>query len=703
MKNIVTLVRSEFARLTSSKMATISLLALMIVPVIYGGLYLWGNKDPYNNLGGVPAAIVVADDGATVDGKKVNYGADAAKELLDSGTFGFKEVSASEAEAGVANGTYDFSIGFPATFSSDLASAADPEPTPARLKLVTSDTNSYLSTTLATKAAEEVRVSVAKEVGDKAAKALLDGVSDLRDGLVDAKKGAAKLADGSSTLADGALTLKTGTAKLATGASDLSSGLATLDAGAAALPASASKLNDGAQQVADGASSASAGATNLSTGAKTLSSGAKSLASGASAATAGAKQLATGANALTTPTGQAAQLAPAVRAQLVAAFAASDIPQATQDEILGEMTSLNALTAGIDAGANELSDGASDLSSGLGKLTTGANQLSTGATKLSTGAKSLASGTSTLASGAAQVADGTQTLASKAPALASGAHAAATGASTLSDGAADAASGATKLSTGADKIEAGATKLTNKLSDGIEDVKATTATQRAEAATDISDPVDVAATALTKAQNYGAGLAPFFLSLSSWIGIYALFLLVRPLSRRALSTGRRPIRTMLAGWATPAALGAVQMIALFALVAFVLNLQIALPVGLLFFMMFTAIVYAAIVLALNALLGSVGQFLGLVLMVIQLVTAGGTFPWQTLPGPLATLHRILPMSHAVDGMRYLIYGGDLSGLGAAVTPMLLWLVGSLLVATYAASKQGKFRTLRELRPSPIGS
>ena len=35
------LVRAEFARLTSSRIGIASLVALMTVPLVYGGLYLW--------------------------------------------------------------------------------------------------------------------------------------------------------------------------------------------------------------------------------------------------------------------------------------------------------------------------------------------------------------------------------------------------------------------------------------------------------------------------------------------------------------------------------------------------------------------------------------------------------------------------------------------------------------------------------------
>ncbi|WP_205895766.1 YhgE/Pip family protein, partial [Pseudomonas viridiflava] len=75
-------------------------------------------------------------------------------------------------------------------------------------------------------------------------------------------------------------------------------------------------------------------------------------------------------------------------------------------------------------------------------------------------------------------------------------------------------------------------------------------------------------------------------------------------------------------------------------------------------MVLASATFAAIIMALNVLLGSVGQFLGLVLMLVQLVTAGGTFPWQTLPGPLAALHFALPMTYSVDAIRQTMYGGN---------------------------------------------
>jgi putative membrane protein len=587
---IVPLVRAEFARLTASRLGIASLIAIILVPIVYGGLYLWGNRDPYSNLDNVPAALVVSDTGAKVDGKTVNYGRDAATQLLADRAFGWKEVTESQAKTGVTNGTYDFAVSFPADFSRDLASAGAATPVKASIDLRTDDTNSYLSTTIAKQATEAVRVAVAEKVGKSASQQLLDAVADIRTGLVSARDGSSQLASGSATAASGAATL--------------AAGLARIDAGTKGLPAQSAQLSAGANTVASGAGQLTTGLGQLTSGMSTY------------------------------------------RTSLAAALAASGLPAATQQQLLG----------------------------GFDQLRTGADTSSAGATRLSSGAK--------------QVAAGTSTLAASAPALASGIHSAAIGASSLKSGSA--------------QIATGATTLQDKLATGVTEVPATTATQRTAQAAQIANPATVTQHAVTQAQNYGAGLAPFFISLASWIGLYALFLLVRPLSRRALTAVRRPIRTTLAGWLTPAVLGIVQAVALFAVVTLALHLRVADPVALLGFMALIAITFAAMILALNVLFGSVGQFLALILMIVQLVTAGGTFPWQTLPGPLAFIHQALPMSHAVDGVRELMYGGASSTLWGPISFLLYWLVGSLIVAALGATRQGRFRTLVQLRPSAIG-
>src|ERR1700712_4965011 len=125
------LIRAELARLVATPLARLALVALMLVPVLYGGLYLWANRDPYAGLDRVPAALVVADAGAEVTAgtgadanvSTINYGDRVAKQVLKDGSFDWHRVSAATAAAGVKSGKYDFSVTFPVRFSADLTSS----------------------------------------------------------------------------------------------------------------------------------------------------------------------------------------------------------------------------------------------------------------------------------------------------------------------------------------------------------------------------------------------------------------------------------------------------------------------------------------------------------------------------------------------------------------------------------------------------
>lgn len=544
------LIRAELARLVATPLARLALVALMLVPLIYSGLYLWANRDPYAGLDRVPAALVVLDTGATESATtgttRVNYGERVAQQVVNDGTFAWKRVSASAAAAGVASGTYDFSVTFPASFSTDLTSsdvsvAADgtavSDPRVADIRLATNDTNSYLSTTIATQATATIRSSIAEQVGGAAAARFLLALSDVRGSLAAAAAGATHLVDGANS-----------------------------------AQTESQRLADGTASVASGASQVAAGTQKLR----------------------------------------------ATLAQLEPLAAQAGVPA----------SQLAALAAQVDA------------------LNMGAQQVSAGAAQTQSGASSLASGLATLSSGASS--------------------------------------------------------LQSSLASGVAQIPNADTAQRARVADTIGAPVAVTTSAVAKASSYGAGLAPFFISLSAWIGIYALFLIVKPLSRRALTAVERPLRVTLAGWLTPGILGMLQMATVFLIITLALRLGVANPLGALGFMALISLTFAAIMLALNVWLGSVGQFLGLVLMVVQLVTAAGTFPWQTLPGPLAALHHVLPMSYAVDGLRQLMYGGSGTSLPQDAGVLILWLAVAFSAAALGAIRMTRARTLRDLRPSLIG-
>ncbi|CAM5412657.1 YhgE/Pip family protein [Leifsonia shinshuensis] len=626
------MIAAEFRRLTASPMSIVALIALMCVPVLYGGLYLWANQNPYANLNRIPAAIVVDDAGTTIDGKSVNYGDQVADQLIADGSFQWHRVASGSAATGVDDSKYDFSITFPSDFSASLASASGTAPQRAVVTLTTNDTNSYLASTIGTQAAEKIRTAIVKQVNEEAAQRFLLGLADIRSSLVKAESGAAQLVDGSASAQSGAAQLADGTAQLADGSQTLASKLGDLSSGAA-------QVRDGAQQV--------------SAGAAKVASGNDQLAAQARQAGQAAAQLAVD--------------APAAGQQLIAQLHASGVNQAVIDQV----------QAGLDGIDKKVQAGNTTIQSAVGQV----NQLAAGSDQVAAGAAQVSSGATQVAAGASQ---------------------AQAGASQLASGASSAAAGSAQLRDGLTTLHNGTTQLHDGLSNGVAQIPDNSPALQKKQASTIADPVNLKNDSVTSAGTYGAGLAPFFVALAGWIGIYALFLIVKPVSRRAITALHSPVKITLAGWLTPGLLGAVQMIGLFAIVSGALGFGIHNPLGMFGMMALASVTFAAIILALNVWLGSVGQFLGLVLMVLQLVTAGGTFPWQTLPGPLAGLHHVLPMSYAVDGIRQLMYGGNPATAWADAGVLAVWMLIALLVSAIGVTRMTHFRTLRDLRPSLIG-
>jgi putative membrane protein len=150
------------------------------------------------------------------------------------------------------------------------------------------------------------------------------------------------------------------------------------------------------------------------------------------------------------------------------------------------------------------------------------------------------------------------------------------------------------------------------------------------------------------------------MALAGWIGIYILFVLMDPISTRALISNVTPWKVALGGWLPLALIGVMQMLVMFVALRFVIDLVPVYSLLTILLLCLMVLTYLTIVHFLVTAWGKVGLFFGLVLMVVQLTTSGGTFPWQTMPLIDQVLHQILPMGHAVDALRNLIYGGSLT-------------------------------------------
>ncbi|PWW52217.1 YhgE/Pip domain-containing protein [Actinokineospora spheciospongiae] len=653
------LARTELRRITSGTLPRLAVLALVLVPLLYGSLYLYANADPYDRLDNIPAALVVADTGTTAaDGTRLDAGRKVADKLKDSGAFQWHEVGAADAEAGVRDGRYTFSMTLPADFSAALASSSALTPRQGMITVTTNDANNYLVGTIADRVVSEVRQSVASEVGTEAAEKFLvgfgtvyqrtleaaNGAGQLSDGAAKAVDGVGKLDSGQRQLLSGAQQLADGSGTAADGARTLADGLGTLKDKTGELPAQTAKLADGARQVAAGNEKVAATGEEVAT-----------LAQGLVDRLDGAEQ--------------------DIAARLRAAGLPEEQVQQTITTLRGLRTPIDQANGRVQSATGELrtlADGAKQVADGAGALAAATPALTDGIARAASGSRELATGTSTLHEGAVKLRSGEQT----------------------------AVDGTAELASGTRSLADGATRLRDGLTAGLDQIPHPDDNTRDSTARTIGDPVSVRTVGENSAGSYGAGLAPFFLGLATWIGAFVLFLLVRPLSARALAAGHSPVRTALAGWLTPAALGVAQVVVMYAVVTTLIGIHPANPLATLGFLVLTSLAFVSVVHALNAFLGPVGKFVALVVLILQLISAGGTFPWQALPETLLPLHKVLPMGYVVDGLRHLLYGGPLSGLGVDVGVLAVYLIGGLVITTVAARRQ-RVWTAGRLRPELV--
>ncbi|WP_410651092.1 YhgE/Pip family protein [Amycolatopsis sp. cmx-4-54] len=439
--------------------------------------------------------------------------------------------------------------------------------------------------------------------------------------------------------------------------------------GASQLADGAGKLKSGQQQLADGASQLASGSSQLATGLGTLKSSTaqlpaqtQKLADGAGQVADGNQKVADAASLAATASGDIQAKLDGYRTQLAQDLRDAGVPETKVQEILSR---LDTLRSPVDQANTKIQGANSQLA-----------QLASGARQVSDGAHQLASATPQLTSGIAQAADASNQI---------------------RDGAAKLNDGEKSAVTGTNQLADGSVQLRDGLAAGLKEIPNPDDPTRAATANTIADPVAVNSSGVASAGTYGAGLAPFFISLATWIGAFVLFLLLRPLSTRALTAGASPFKVALGGWLSSALLGIAQVIVLFGAVTWLVGIDVAHPLGAIGFAVLVSLTFTSVVHALNAFFGAVGKFLGLVLLVLQLVSAGGTFPWQTIPDALYPLHIVLPMGYAIDGFRHLLYSGASMEILGDIGVLVAYLVGGILVSTLAARKRRTW-TVSALKP-----
>ena len=281
----------------------------------------------------------------------------------------------------------------------------------------------------------------------------------------------------------------------------------------------------------------------------------------------------------------------------------------------------------------------------------------------------------------------------------SGAQQLASGSQTLSEGTGQLAAKTPALASGLAKADAGATELGDKLSEGADKIPGDTSSQRVDRADAVSSPVTVESAHLWQAESWGEGFAPFFISLALWVGALITWLLLRPLQTRALMTTVSGFRIAWGSLNSALLLVVGQVAIMLAVMHFAIGLNpqnMALTFA---FTLLAAAAFYALQQFFQVSLGSaVGKVVIIVLLMVQLASAGGTYPIETTPAFLQAISPYLPMTYVVSGLREAITGGVETRFWTSVVVLATIFVVSL-AATSIASARKRIWTMSRLHPA----
>lgn len=370
--NFLRIAKEDIKGILKNRFIRVSIIAIIIVPLLYSLLYLYAFWDPYSRLEDIHVAVVNNDKGTVMDGERVNYGKDVEEELRNNNEIGWTITSEEEANSGLEGKGYYAKVVIPEDFSEKVTSAKEGKPERAKIQFVTNDKKNFLAAQINSKVESELKGKITSKISSNYIEVAFDSLYEAKDGLTQAADGSKQLQDGLSTLNDKVPELANGANKLSDGSSQLLNGQVALNNGINEVSNGSQALNDGLSQLygkvptlSNGVAALSNGASNLSNGVTELNNGASDLSKGISTANSGSKQIADGSKALYN------------------AYTSTIYPSVGQ--LKNGANQLNdALNAGgadvskLSAGATEIANKSDDVSSGYNEIYNGVNTLVSG-------------------------------------------------------------------------------------------------------------------------------------------------------------------------------------------------------------------------------------------------------------------------------------------------------------------------------------
>ncbi len=206
----------------------------------------------------------------------------------------------------------------------------------------------------------------------------------------------------------------------------------------------------------------------------------------------------------------------------------------------------------------------------------------------------------------------------------------------------------------------------------------------------ISSPVQMNTVAVYEISNYGSAMAPFYTVLALWVGALILVALihVKVKDNKELE-GVKPYQKFFGRYLNFFVIGQVQTIITVMGDLFYVGIQCKHPIAFTLAAMMTSFVFTFLIYSLTVAFGNIGEAIAVVIMVIQVAGAGGTFPVEVLPSVYQYLYKFMPFSYCMNALRECVAGMYQHTYGRCLSTLLIYVGISVLIGLLLAKPCAK--------------
>lgn len=199
----------------------------------------------------------------------------------------------------------------------------------------------------------------------------------------------------------------------------------------------------------------------------------------------------------------------------------------------------------------------------------------------------------------------------------------------------------------------------------------------------LGSPVEIKEEVLFPIPNYGSAMSPFYSTLALWVGALILVSLLTTDPHGFKEEIKfKPYEKYFGKFLTFAFIGICQSLILslgdiYLLKCYVLNKWLFIGISVLSSLVFILIVYTLV-----SIFGNVGKAIAVILLVIQVAGAGGTFPVEVMPSFFKRVNPFLPFTYSISAMREAVAGIVRSNLTRDITMIIIYGAIAIIIGLF---------------------